>query len=89
MSTMVSLEKTDECQKQIKKLTSKNKELEHALREKIRQILENPYHFKPLGKVMAGMRRVHVLKCFVLTYDIDEAKNAVILKRFTCHDEVY
>jgi len=86
---MFSLEKTEECQKQIKKLTSKNKELEHALREKIKQILENPYHFKPLGNVMAGMRRVHILKCFVLTYDVDEAKKAVVLKRFTHHDEAY
>jgi len=89
VSAMFSLEKTDECQRQIKKLSSKNKELEHALREKIKQILENPRHFKPLGNVMAGMRRVHVLKCFVLTYDIDEVKKAVILKRITHHDEAY
>jgi len=86
---MFFLEKTEECQRQIKKLTAKNSELEHALREKVKKILENPYHFKPLGNVMAGMRRVHVLGCFVLTYDIDEQKKAVILKRFSHHDEAY
>jgi len=86
---MFSLEKTNECQRQVKKLTIKNSALEHALREKVKQILENPYHFKPLGNVMAGMRRVHIMKCFVLTYDIDESRHAVILKRFTHHDEAY
>ncbi len=86
---MYSLEKTDHCKLQIRKLTSKNKRLENALRSKIDEILENPYHFKPLGNVMAGMRRVHIMGCFVLTYDIDEPSGKVILKRFSHHDEAY
>lgn len=86
---MYSLERTDHCKLQIRKLTSKNKALEVALRKKIEQILENPHHFKPLGNVMAGMRRVHMMGCFVLTYDIDEPNKKVILKRFSHHDEAY
>ena len=86
---MYLLDRTDECKSQIHKLTAKNKTLEIALRKKIGQILQNPYHYKPLGNVMAGARRVHVLKCFVLTYNIDEGSQKVMLRKFSHHDEAY
>lgn len=73
----------------MKKLTSKNRALEEALRAKINQILLNPHHFKPLGNVMKGMRRVHIMGCYVLSYDIDEAEQRVILRKFSHHDEAY
>ena len=86
---MYQLERTEECKLQIAKLTSKNNPLDEALRKKIDKILENPHHYKPLGNVMAGARRVHVLKCFVLTYSIDENSQTVFLRKLSRHDEAY
>ncbi|HIH19512.1 TPA: type II toxin-antitoxin system RelE/ParE family toxin [Candidatus Micrarchaeota archaeon] len=86
---MYQTEATKKCQRQIDKLTSKNKALFDALDAQLKKIKENPHHFKPLGNVLAGYRRVHVLKCFVMTYDIDEPNQKVILKRFSHHDEAY
>ena len=86
---MYSLERTDECKTQIAKLTSKNKALEEALRKKTEKILENPHHYKPPGSVLAGARRVHVLKCFVLTYSIDQNSQTVFLRKFPHHNEAY
>lgn len=86
---MYFLDTPEECRRQIRKLTAKNKTLEAALKGKISEILENPYHYKPLGNVLAGKRRVHVLGCFVLIFSIDEAKHSVILKKFGHHDEAY
>jgi mRNA-degrading endonuclease RelE of RelBE toxin-antitoxin system len=86
---MYQFERTEECKRQISKLTFKNKALEEALRKKIDKILENPYHFKPLGNIMSGARRVHVLKCFVLTYSIDEGSKTVLFRKFSHHDEAY
>jgi len=73
----------------MRKLTSKNSVLFDALDSQLKKIKENPYHFKPLGNIMAGFRRVHVLKCFVLTYEIDESRKVVVLKRFSHHGEAY
>ena len=86
---MHQIEATEKCRRQISKLTSKNSALFNALDAQLEKVKENPYRFKPLGNIMAGFRRVHVLKCFVLTYGIDEGRGVVILKRFTHHDEAY
>jgi len=86
---MYSNEATDECKKQMLKLTSKNNPLLDALDSKIKKISENPYRFKPLGNVLPGFRRVHVLRCFVLIYDVDETRKTVVFRRFSRHDEAY
>jgi len=86
---MYLLEKDEQCKREIRKLTSKNKALSDALAAKLNQILENPYHFKPLSNVLAGSRHVHVMRHFVLIYDIDENGKKVLLRRFSHHDEAY
>lgn len=78
-----------DCKKEIKKLCKKNTTLESALRKKIKQILEMPHHFKPLGNLMHNRRRVHILNCFVLTYSIIEESKTVKLLSFTHHDKAY
>lgn len=57
--------------------------------KKIEQILENPYHFKPLRGDMHGARRVHIGKSFVLTYEIDEKNKIVTLLDYDHHDNIY
>jgi len=84
-----ALEVLPSCEKEIKKLCKKNRELGEALRKKMEQVLGNPYHFKPLKKPLQNRRRVHVFHSFVLTYKIDEAKKSVVLVAFKHHDDAY
>jgi len=62
---MYSLAYLPSCKDEIKKYTKKNKELRNALKAKLNKILTNPYQFKPLRGLLAGLRRVHILKSFV------------------------
>lgn len=77
------------CQDEIQKACRKNPELEQAIKKKIKQILESPQHYKPLKHDFAGERRVHIMKSFVLKYEIDENTQTVILLFFGHHDEAY
>ena len=71
------------------KLVKKNKTQMQIINKKINQILENPYHFKPLRGDMHGARRVHIDKSFVLTYEIDEQNKMVRLLDYDPHDNIY
>jgi len=75
--------------KKLSKYIKKNQKLYLILDSKISQILDNPYHFKPLKGNMSGLRRVHIAKSFVLTYEIIEKDELVILIDFEHHDKVY
>jgi mRNA-degrading endonuclease RelE of RelBE toxin-antitoxin system len=83
------LKVSEECKPEIKRLCSKNKPFQEALDKKILQILENPYHFKPLKYPMHGRRRVHVFKSFVLSFEILEAEKRVNLLSLDHHDDAY
>jgi YafQ family addiction module toxin component len=83
------LEVEESCQHAIAKKCRKNKPLQNALSAKITQIRENPYAFKPLRAPLEGTRRVHVLSCFVLIYDVVEERKTVRLLKFAHHDEAY
>ncbi|MFH1421055.1 MAG: type II toxin-antitoxin system RelE/ParE family toxin [Candidatus Aenigmatarchaeota archaeon] len=76
-------------QKKTEKLAKKNKPLAEALNSKVEEILQNPYHYKPLRSPMEHMRRVHILKSFVLIFSIDEKNKTVILQNLAHHDEAY
>ncbi|MFH0701117.1 MAG: type II toxin-antitoxin system RelE/ParE family toxin [Candidatus Woesearchaeota archaeon] len=77
------------CQESIDKACKKNPVLRHALTNKVNEILENPQHYKPLRYDLAGERRVHLLKSFVLKFEIDENSKIVTLIAFGHHDEAY
>lgn len=84
-----SLEKADGFEKALRKLTAKNPEFRNAFENKLKQILEEPQRLKPLGNQLRGFRRVHLMKSFVLTYEILEAQNSVKLLRIEHHDNAY
>jgi mRNA-degrading endonuclease RelE of RelBE toxin-antitoxin system len=70
------------------KLEKKNRQQYVAVMNKLDEILENPHHYKPLGNVMSGRRRVH-FGSYVLVFSIDEARKKVVLKDYDHHDRVY
>ena len=86
---MFTLEITSKCESQIKKHTAKNNALSKLVYNKINQILKNPEHFKQLGNILKGKRRVHISGCFVLIYEFDVNSQTVRLLRFIHHDEAY
>lgn len=77
------------CQYDIEKLCKKNPVLKHALENKMNEIVQNPSHYKPLKYDLAGERRVHIMKSFVLKFMIDEERKTVIFLVFCHHDDAY
>ena len=77
------------CLNEIRKLCKKNPALENRLKGKMEEIVENPYHYKLLRYDLAGERRVHIMKNFILKFEIDETEKKVIFLFFGHHDEAY
>lgn len=77
------------CERMMEKSSKKNSVLREALQKKMEEILENPAHYKPLKYDLAGERRVHIMKNFVLKFSIDEGQKVVTFLFFGHHDEAY
>jgi mRNA-degrading endonuclease RelE of RelBE toxin-antitoxin system len=45
------------CKKEIKRLCKKNQNLKTALTKKLRQVIQNPHHIKPLKKTNAEFKK--------------------------------
>jgi len=84
-----NLEISEEADKRFKKLSKKNKSQLIMINKKIRQILSNPEHYKPLKGDLHGVRRVHIDKSFVLIYEFVEASNTVRILDYDHHDKIY
>ncbi|MEA3379028.1 MAG: type II toxin-antitoxin system mRNA interferase toxin, RelE/StbE family [Nanoarchaeota archaeon] len=83
----MNLKYTSRAKSRIKKACAKNREIDKALSRKIAFILTNPGQFKPLKYSHKGERRVHILKSFVLTYEIKG--DIVYIIDFGHHDRAY
>jgi YafQ family addiction module toxin component len=86
---MYGIESTTKFKKITKKLFKKDSNQLKAIEKKIPQILSNPYRFKPLRNKMSGVRRVHIMKSFVLTFEIIEKERVVRFLDYDHHDNIY
>jgi len=86
---MYSKEIKPSCLDSIEKLCRKNPVLVDALSKKMNEIIQNPQHYKPLKYDFAGERRAHIMKSFVLKFEIDELNKKVTFLFFGHHDEAY
>jgi len=77
------------CQESISKLCKKNHILKDALKKKMEEVMQNPQHYKPLRYNLAGEKRVHIMKSFVLKFEVNEAKKLVTFIAFSHHDDAY
>jgi len=75
-----------ELEKSLKKLGKKNPVLQRQIIKKIREILKNPEHYKPLRAELKGFRRVH-FGSFVLIYTIE--KETTYFISLDHHDKAY
>ncbi len=71
----------------LKKLFKKDKKVYEICIKKIEQIANNPEQYKPLRHNMKNIRRVHIVKSFVLIFRID--KNIVKFLDLDHHDNIY
>jgi len=85
---MYNLEVRENVDRIFRKLAKKDKVSFEYITKKIKEIRENPYHFKPLRTPMQNFRRVHIGN-FVLIYSIDENKKTIIIEKYEHHDIVY
>jgi YafQ family addiction module toxin component len=85
---LYSLEIEDEVSKTFRKLLRKDRVQLEAVNKKIKQILTDPYQFKPLRHPLEGLRRVHI-GSFVLIYRISENPPTIQIIKYTHHDEAY
>ena len=84
-----NLEISPEADEIFAKLAKKSKKQLEAINMKIGQILANPHHFKELRGNMQRIRRVHIEKSFVLTYEILEKEKTVRILDYEHHDNIY
>ena len=84
-----NLEISDYLDRLFFKLAKKDKHHFEILKKKINQILEDPFRFKPLRSSMFGIRRTHIGKSFVLTFQIIENKKTIRLLDYDHHDKIY
>lgn len=76
-------------QRTLNKLAKKDKKTYEIVMNKIEEILENPQHYKPLKHELAGEKRVHIMKSFILRYEVNENAKTVTFIFFGHHDEAY
>ncbi|MBI4214973.1 type II toxin-antitoxin system RelE/ParE family toxin [archaeon] len=81
-----SIEFSDEFEKSIKKLKKKDKVMFGRISKKLVEIIDNPEHFKPLGNVLAGFRRIH-FGSLVLIFTIEDETVRII--SLDHHDDAY
>jgi len=84
-----SLETKQEFDGDYAKRCRKNEGFRRTVDKKIQQIIENPLHYNPLQWPMGGLRRVHIMGSFVLTYKVEENLKKVVLFSLKPHDEAY
>ena len=87
--TMYHLIVSEQLDKKLLRLGKKYPKQVEILWKKVKEIVHNPSHYKPMRKRMKGQRRVHIDKHFVLTFEILEDEKAVRLLDFDHHEKIY
>jgi addiction module RelE/StbE family toxin len=64
------LQFTPSFEKQLKKIKQKDRLLFERLGRKLKEIRQNPGHYKPLSNVLKGCRRAHI-DPFVIIFEIN------------------
>ncbi len=76
-------------EKKLKKVEKKDPVMFKAARDEVKDIVSNPHHYKSLRHGLKGLRRVHLVKSFVLVFEIDEKEKIVRFLDLDHHDKIY
>ena len=75
-------------EKKLFKIKKKNPKQAIRIRNKIAEIIENPYHYKPLSSKLKNRWRVH-FGSYVLTFKVYEEEKVVKFIDYEHHDKIY
>ncbi|MFH1307060.1 MAG: addiction module toxin RelE [Candidatus Micrarchaeota archaeon] len=77
----------------IKKLAKKDKKKAKIIKKKTDEIINSPpeaiKHYKNLRHDLSNLKRVHIDKHFVLTFEVNLEKNFILFADFDHHDRIY
>ncbi len=81
----------EKLQKNLEKISKKDRALYQAFQRKVEEILTCPdvHHYKNLRNPLQHLKRVHVLGPFVLTFRYIESEDKIILYDLDHHDNIY
>ena len=85
---MYDLKVREDVERILLKLAKKDKISSTYISKKIKEIRQNPYHFKPLKKPLQNFWRVHIGN-YVLVYSINQKTKTVIIEKYKHHDKIY
>ena len=86
---MHSYELRKSVEKIFSKLAKKNPKQLLIIENKIKEIRQNPQHYKNLRKPLQHLKRVHIEKSFVLVFSVDETTKHIIIEDYDHHDSIY
>ena len=75
--------------KELLKISKKDRRLYEITVKKIEEILADPHRYKNLRAPLQDRKRVHIGRSYVMVFSIDEENRAVILTLFKHHDNAY
>ncbi len=84
-----SLEIRNNLYRLFNKMEKRDRQKLEIINKKVKEIIDNPYRYKPLKAPMQHMRRVHIAGSFVLIFSINENTKTIVLEEFAHHDEAY
>jgi len=90
---MFDFDLSDELKYKIKKLVKKDKKRVEIINKKIKEIIKcdsvSINHYKNLRHDLKELKRVHIDRSFVLTFNVDLQKNFILFVDFDHHDRIY
>ena len=86
---MYSYELRKSVEKIFFKLAKKSPMQMLIIEDKIKEIVQNPQHYKNLRKPLNHLKRVHIDKSFVLVFSVDENKKHIVIEDYDHHDKIY
>ena len=86
---MYSYELRKSVEKIFFKLAKRNPKQLLIVDDKIKEIRQNPQHYKNLKKPLQHLKRAHITKSFVLVFSVDENQKHIIFEDYDHHDNIY
>lgn len=90
---MFDYEFTEELKAIIKQLNKKDRKKSLIISKKVEEIINNDIktieRYKNLRSPLHHLKRVHIDKHFVLTFQVDKENNFILFIDFDHHDAVY
>ncbi|MFH1275600.1 MAG: hypothetical protein ABIH82_00650 [Candidatus Woesearchaeota archaeon] len=90
---MFEFDLDDKLQIKLSKLLKKDKKRVEIINKKIKEIIYNDLNsidrYKNLRSPLQHLKRVHIDKQFVLTFQLYKERNFILFVDFAHHDDVY